>query len=103
MTMTAQNSSGATSEIRPIKHESLTELPAERLMGLQNSLLNVADESDRRRRLKAFWKLWARENSSFAGTALVKVYRDTVSSLPEDKNHNLLRRELVCEFQVESP
>ena len=79
------------------------ELPAERLMGLQNSLLNVVDEVEQRRRLRAFWRLWTRENPSLNKTEVVTFYRDTLSSLPQDQNHSLLRRELVYECRVESP
>lgn len=103
LTIEAQKPDGGVSEIRPIKHESLAELPAERLMGLQNSLLNVVDENEQRRRLRAFWWLWTQENPSLNKTAVVTFYRDTLSSLPEDQNHNLLRRELVYECRVESP
>jgi predicted DCC family thiol-disulfide oxidoreductase YuxK len=103
LTMVAQRSDGLTTEIRPIKHESLLELPAERLMGLQNSLLNVSDASERSGRLRAFWRLWMQENPSLNQTASVKFYRDTVSSLPEDQNHNLIKRELVYECRLEAP
>jgi len=103
LTIAAQKSDGDVSEIRPFRHESLLELPPERLMGLQNSLLNVVDEDERRRRLKTFWRLWTDGVPSLDKTAIVRIYRDTLSSLPQDANHNLLRRELVSEFRVESP
>jgi predicted DCC family thiol-disulfide oxidoreductase YuxK len=103
LTMAAQSPDGLVTEIRPIKHESLKQLPAERLMGLQNSLLNVVDESERHRRLVAFWRLWANENPSLNRTATVKFFRDKLSSLPEDQNHDPITRELVYEWRCEAP
>jgi hypothetical protein len=102
LTMAAQRSDGIITEINPIKHHSLTQLPPERLMGLQNSLLNSVDEADRHRRLEAFWRLWLQENPSLNRTASVKFYRDTLSSLPENQNHNLIKRELIYECRVDT-
>jgi len=101
LTMVAQRSDGIITEINPIKHDSLTQLPPQRLMGLQNSLLNAADKDDQRRRLEAFWRLWLQENPTLNRTASVKFYRDTLSSLPENQNHNLIKRELVYECRTE--
>ena len=102
LTMTAGKPDGAIIEIRPIELDGLVELPAERLMGLQNSLLNVVDESERSRRLQAFWRLWIEENPSLNTTTVVKFYRDTLSSLPEEQSHNLIKRELVYEYQLKA-
>jgi len=99
LTMAAQRSDGIIIEINPIKHDSLTQLPPERLMGLQNSLLNAV-EGDQRLRLEAFWRLWLQENPTLNRTASVKFYRDTLSSLPENQNHNLIERELVYECRT---
>jgi predicted DCC family thiol-disulfide oxidoreductase YuxK len=103
LTMATTNSDGAVSEISPIRQSRLSELSPERLMGLQYKLMGVEDQSERHRRLSAFWKFWARENPSLARTTTVRFYRDTVSSLPDERDHSLLRRELIDEFRVESP
>jgi len=102
MTIEAENSSGTISEIRPINESNLNALSPERLMGLQNKLMNLDGESERNRRLGAFWKLWVRENPSLSQATRVRFYRDTVSSLPDDRDHNLLRRELIHEFRFQS-
>ena len=72
-------------------------------MGLQNKLMTVGDENERRRRLQAFWSILVRENPPLSETATVKFYRDTVSSLPVDRNNGPLRRELLWEMRVETP
>ncbi len=102
LTMAAQRRDGLTIEIRPIK-QSLVELPADRLMGLQHSILSVSDPGERSSRLRAFWRLWIQENPSLKQTTAVKFYRDTLSSIPEGQNHNLIKRELVYEYRPEVP
>jgi predicted DCC family thiol-disulfide oxidoreductase YuxK len=103
LTMTAQDASGTSSVLTPIKDQSLKQLTAERLMGLQNRLVSDGDEDQMRRRLKAFWQLLVQENPSLGKTATVRFYRDTVSSLPEDRDHIPLRHELLWEMRVDSP
>lgn len=103
LTMAVENPHGTISEIRPNRESNLNALSPERLMGMQNKLMAIESASERSRRLRAFWKLWVREHPSLAQTAAVRFYRDTVSSLPDDRDHSLLRRELIYEFRVESP
>jgi len=61
--------------------------------------LGIANDHQRGARLEAFWKLWLRENPTFNDVTAVKFYRDTLSSLPEDRNHSPIRRELIAELQ----
>ncbi|MFY9619537.1 MAG: DCC1-like thiol-disulfide oxidoreductase family protein [Pyrinomonadaceae bacterium] len=103
MTMSVEASSGTISEIKPNRESSLTALSPERLMGMQNRLMAVESPSERGRRLQAFWRLLVREHPPLAQTRAVRFYRDTVSSLPDDRDNNLLRRELIYEFRVDSP
>lgn len=72
-------------------------------MGMQNRLMAIESPSERGRRLQAFWRLLVREHPPLAQTRAVRFYRDTVSSLPDDRDNNLLRRELIYEFRVDSP
>ena len=72
-------------------------------MGMQNKLMGIESPSERGLRLQAFWRLLVREHPPLAQTRGVRFYRDTVSSLPDDRDHNLLRRELLYEFRVDSP
>ena len=99
LTMVVDDQNGNRSEIRPVMRASLKELSPERLMGLQNHLLGIANDHQRGARLEAFWKLWLRENPTFNDVTAVKFYRDTLSSLPEDRNHSPIRRELIAELQ----
>ncbi|PYS65544.1 MAG: hypothetical protein DMF74_03695 [Acidobacteria bacterium] len=99
LTMVVDDQNGNRSEIRPVMRASLKQLSPERLMGLQNHLLGIANDHQRGARLEAFWKLWLRENPTFNDVTAVKFYRDTLSSLPEDRNHSPIRRELIAELQ----
>jgi predicted DCC family thiol-disulfide oxidoreductase YuxK len=90
---------GSITQISPLRHESLGELPPERLMGMLNHLLAVENETERRARLQSFWTLWAQENPTLRTAVDVKFYRDTLSSLPENQGNNLIRRKLVYEFR----
>ena len=99
LTMVVDDQNGNRSEIRPVMRASLKELSPERLMGLQNRLLGIANDHKRSARFEAFWKLWLRENPTFNDVTAVKFYRDTLSSLPEDRNHSPIRRELIAELQ----
>ena len=99
LTMVVEDQNGNLSEIRPTMRASLKELAPERLMGLQNRLLGLANDAKRSARFEAFWNIWLRENPTLNSFTVVKFYRDTLSSLPEDQNHSLIRRELIAELQ----
>ena len=99
LTMVVDDQNGNRSEIRPVMRASLKQLSPERLMGLQNRLLGIANDHKRSARFEAFWKLWLRENPTFNNVTVVKFYRDTLSSLPEDRSHSPIRRELIAELQ----
>src|SRR5438132_415133 len=98
-TIATEDQNGNRSEIRPIMLASVKELAPERLMGLQNQLLNLTNNDERTAGLEAFWRLWQRENPTFNNVTVVKFYRDIVSSLPEDWNHSPIRPDLIAELQ----
>jgi hypothetical protein len=97
LTIITQDEYGKTSEIRPIEDQNLTEMPPERLMGLQNRLLSISDQSERTRRLEAFWAVCRREDPSLRRLIVKGFYGDTVSTLPEDRNRGPIKRELIAE------
>jgi predicted DCC family thiol-disulfide oxidoreductase YuxK len=100
LTIDTEDRKGEVTELRPINGANLKHFAPERLMGLQNRLVGVNDQAERAERLQAFWQLWIRENPSFANTKVVRFYRDTVSSIPEDEQ--LIKRELICQFGADS-
>jgi len=97
LTIVAQDEDGKTSEIRPIEDRNLTEMTPERLMGLQNHLLSISDQSERTRRLEVFWSVCRREDPSLRRLIVKRFYGDTVSTLPEDRNRGPIKRELIAE------
>ena len=102
LTIVAENGRGEVRELRPIERQSLTEMPPERLMGLQNRLISITDASERARRLQAFWELWQSDDVALRNFKPTKFYGDTVSSLPQDRNHAPIRRELMAEARTQA-
>jgi predicted DCC family thiol-disulfide oxidoreductase YuxK len=100
LTIVTENAKGEDNEVRPIRQQALEEFGAERLMGLQNRLLAIDDRTERTERLRAFWQLYLREEHSPNNAQVVRFYRDTVSSIPDD--NRLIKRELVCRFGFDS-
>jgi len=96
LTIDAEDQKGEVTELRPIRGTTLKHFAPERMMGLQNRLIGITDEAERAERLQAFWQLWIREDPSFANTKIVRFYRDTMSSVPENKQ--LIKRELIYQF-----
>lgn len=102
LTVVAENDQGEVRELRPIEHQSLREMPPERLMGLQNRLISIADANQRARRLQAFWEFWQSDDPALRHFKPTKFYGDTVSSLPEDRNHAPIRRELIVGIKTKA-
>jgi predicted DCC family thiol-disulfide oxidoreductase YuxK len=99
LVIAVEKQDGSLTQISPLKQESLGELPPERLMGMLNHLLAVENETERRARLQAFWRLWSQANPNLRTAVDVKFYRDTLSSLPENQGNDPIRRKLVYEFR----
>ncbi len=100
LTIVTETARGDVRELRPIERQSLTELAPERLMGLQNRLISVVDETERTRRLQAFWEFWRRHDVALSNLRAIRFYSDTVSSLPKDRNHEPIRRELIVDMKA---
>jgi len=98
LTIMTEDQTGKTEELRPIEHQSLREMPPERLMGLQNRLLSTSDNAERVRRLEAFWNLCQREDPALRRLTVRRFYGDTISTLPEDRRRAPVKRELIAEM-----
>jgi len=97
LTIVTEDEQGKIRELRPIENRSLTEMSPERLMALQYRLLSIGDESERLRRLEAFWQVCQSEDPSLRRLNIRRFYRDTVSTLPENRNQAPIKRELIAE------
>ncbi|HEY6046621.1 MAG TPA: DCC1-like thiol-disulfide oxidoreductase family protein [Pyrinomonadaceae bacterium] len=100
LTIDAEDPKGEVTELRAIQRTTLGRFAPERLMGLQNRLVGITDQAERAERLQAFWRLWIREDPSFANTTTVRFYRDTVSSIPGDQQ--VIKRELIYQLVSDS-
>ncbi len=96
LTIVTEDERGETRELRPIERQSLTQMPPERLMGLQNRLLSINDDGERVRRLETFWNLCQREDPALRNLTVKRFYGDTISTLPEDRSRAPVKRELIA-------
>lgn len=99
LVIAVEKQDGSVTQINPLSQDRPRELAPERMMGMLNHLLAVENETERRARLQAFWRLWAQGNPTLSAAVDVKFYRDTLSSLPENQGNNLIQRKLVYEFR----
>jgi predicted DCC family thiol-disulfide oxidoreductase YuxK len=101
ITMRVELPSGEVREISPRKESS--QMAPERQAALLFKVLSVEDAEQRRARLNAFWKLWARDNPELRQAVSVRFYKDVLSSLPESRNRPPVSRELLAELRQDSP
>jgi predicted DCC family thiol-disulfide oxidoreductase YuxK len=101
ITARAEFPSGRVVEINPFAETS--GMAPERLMALLGKVVGVEDESERRVRLNALWKLWARDNPALREAVTVRFYKVVLSSLPERRNGPPISQELLAELRRDSP
>jgi hypothetical protein len=70
-------------------------LAPDRARGLQEAVLAIQDPQDRRLHLRALWELWQRNHPELGSVRAVWFYRDTLTTVPEERGRNPLRRELL--------
>jgi predicted DCC family thiol-disulfide oxidoreductase YuxK len=70
-------------------------LAPDRARGLQEALLAIQDSQDRRIHLRGLWELWQRNHPELGNVRAVWFYRDTLTTVPEERGRNPLRRELL--------
>jgi hypothetical protein len=72
----------------------------ERFRGLINHVLETHDHAERRIRFLALWSLWVRNDANLQSAARVHFYKVTLSTIPERRQENPLRRELLFEMNT---
>ncbi|HWW75938.1 MAG TPA: hypothetical protein VNZ44_11100, partial [Pyrinomonadaceae bacterium] len=101
ITARAELPSGQVVEINPFAETS--GMAPERLMALLGRVINVEDAQERRVRLGALWKLWARDNPALRDAVSVRFYKVVLSSLPERRHGPPISSELLAELRQDSP
>jgi predicted DCC family thiol-disulfide oxidoreductase YuxK len=99
ITITVEEPSGRTREIDPVREQSVGDLPPERLLALLGRILSVPNNDERDKLLRAFWTLWSREDEELKQARVVRFYKNTLSTLPERQNDNLIDRKLLYEMR----
>ncbi len=72
----------------------------ERFWGLQSRILALKDENEKKERLTAFWKVCAENDPELRKFSAVRFYREALTTDPERRHENPLRRELLYEINV---
>ena len=62
--------------------------------------LSTTDEAQRRIRLKALWRLAAQNDLRLQQADAVRLYKVTLSVIPERWTEIPVRRELLCELKL---
>ncbi|HJQ33627.1 MAG TPA: DCC1-like thiol-disulfide oxidoreductase family protein [Pyrinomonadaceae bacterium] len=101
ITARAEFPSGQVVEINPFAETS--GMAPERLMALLGKVIGVEDAQERRVRLNALWKLWARDNPALRDAVSVRFYKVVLSSLPERRHGPPISQELLAELRQDSP
>ena len=98
LTMVALDASGNAIPF----NESLLkqELSSERWRGMTRTILSTKDDERRARRLNAFWRMWVTHEPGFQRATTVRFYQDTVSTVPEQRGKNPLKRELLLDVAL---
>lgn len=99
ITMQVETPAGVKA-IYPFKDQGNQQMSPDRLMALLGKINEVEAETERRSRLRALWGFWSKDRPDLQSATTVRFYRDTVSSLPQDQNDNLLHRQLLYELRL---
>jgi hypothetical protein len=73
-----------------------------RVLSLMNQTLAVESEAERRVRIEALWRLFARNSPSVEKADTVRFYQVILSTIPERQRENPLDRKLLLEFKPRS-
>jgi predicted DCC family thiol-disulfide oxidoreductase YuxK len=91
----AEGSNGIFQQVEPLPWMS-----SERLRGLMESILKVANPQEQKAKLLAAWNMIERAQPQLRGSIQVYFYRDSNSIVPEMKAANPLKRELLLKLQL---
>lgn len=100
ITMIVQGRNGQIREVSPVKEQTLSQMPPERLAALLGRILATEDETLRSERLRALWAVWSRDDEDLKQASIVRFYRETLSSLPEKQVDNPIDRKLLYELRL---
>jgi predicted DCC family thiol-disulfide oxidoreductase YuxK len=75
-----------------------TEIPSQKLWGMAFRIFSDGNETRRKGRLEAFWKVLVRENPDLANVTKVRFYKTILTTIPELSHTNPLRREMIHEI-----
>jgi len=90
-------------ETIPLLRESLGyDLELTRFLGLISTVRIAKNESERRLRANALWKLWTQNNARHRGSEFLRVYEVTLSAIPERQSENPIQRALLLEVGAPS-
>jgi hypothetical protein len=70
-----------------------------RWRGLVGQLLSTNDPAQRALRFKALWRVWGQSNPSLQQAATIRFYKLTLTTIPERRKENPLKRELMLELK----
>ncbi len=75
----------------------------ERFRGFVQHILHTRDPVRRSIRFRALWRLWTQHDANLQSAARVQFYKVTLSTIPERRSENPLRRELLFEMDTTGP
>jgi len=91
----------AAGEVIPLNDQTLREkMSPVRFLGLVGPILSTNDDTQRRIRLQALWRLWVANDTSLQQARAVQFYDVTLVTIPERRSENPVRRELLCELSL---
>jgi predicted DCC family thiol-disulfide oxidoreductase YuxK len=91
----------ATGDVIPLNDQTMRQKMApERFLGLVGPILSANDDTQRRIRLQALWRLWVHNDASLQQAHAVRFYDVTLITIPERRSENPIRRELLFELPL---
>jgi len=70
-----------------------------RWRGLVLQILSTHDPAQRALRFKALWRVWEQSNPSLQQAETIRFYKLTLTTIPERRKENPLKRELMLELK----
>jgi predicted DCC family thiol-disulfide oxidoreductase YuxK len=70
-----------------------------RWRGLVGQILSTHDPAQRALRFKALWRVWVQSNPSLQQAEAIRFYKLTLTTIPERRKENPLKRELILELK----
>lgn len=93
---TIASADGSTRDVCPTTEPALTRhFAAARLVDLEPRLLGVENATARHERLRAYWAMWTRVDPRARDAREVRVYVDTLTTVPERAGENPLGHQLI--------